>query len=68
MNLDRIVREPKTDFTGLAPSIPEDLYHLIKKAVSVRKHLERNRGDKDAKLYVHLFAHQVRLVLMDLAE
>ena len=51
--LDEIVREPKTDFSGLAPSIPEDLYHLIKKAVSVRKHLERNRGDKDAKLYVH---------------
>jgi small subunit ribosomal protein S13e len=42
----------KTNPTGLAPSIPEDLYHLIKKAVSVRKHLERNRGDKDAKLYV----------------
>ena len=35
---------------GLAPSIPEDLYHLIKKAVAVRKHLERNRGDKDGKL------------------
>ena len=30
------------------------MYHLIKKAVSVRKHLERNRGDKDAKLSVHL--------------
>lgn len=28
---------------GLAPKIPEDLYHLIKKAVSVRKHMERNR-------------------------
>lgn len=28
---------------GLAPSIPEDLYFLIKKAVSIRKHLERNR-------------------------
>ena len=28
---------------GLAPAIPEDLYHLIKKAVSIRKHLERNR-------------------------
>ena len=28
---------------GLAPEIPEDLYHLIKKAVDVRKHLERNR-------------------------
>ena len=35
---------------GLGPSIPEDMYHLIKKAVSVRKHLERNRGDKDSKL------------------
>lgn len=28
---------------GLAPSLPEDLHCLIKKAVSVRKHLERNR-------------------------
>eukprot|EP00257_Ricinus_communis_P000202 XP_002509604.2 40S ribosomal protein S13 [Ricinus communis] len=24
---------------GLAPEIPEDLYHLIKKAVAIRKHL-----------------------------
>ncbi|KAG2461999.1 P3C2A kinase, partial [Polypterus senegalus] len=30
---------------GLAPDLPEDLYHLIKKAVAVRKHLERNRKD-----------------------
>lgn len=29
---------------GLAPDLPEDLYHLIKKAVAVRKHLERNPG------------------------
>jgi len=28
---------------GLAPGLPEDLYHLIKKAVAIRKHLERNR-------------------------
>ena len=28
---------------GLAPVIPEDLYCLIKKAVAIRKHLERNR-------------------------
>merc|ERR1712071_670630 len=34
---------------GLAPEIPEDLYMLIKKAVQVRKHLERNRQDKDSK-------------------
>ncbi|KAL4664059.1 hypothetical protein H8957_013296 [Semnopithecus entellus] len=32
---------------GLAPDLPEDLYYLIKKAVAVRKHLERNRKDKD---------------------
>lgn len=30
-------------FQGMAPEIPEDLYHLIKKAVNIRKHLERNR-------------------------
>ena len=34
---------------GLAPDIPEDLYHLIKKAVSIRKHLEKFKKDKDAK-------------------
>ncbi|KFM80293.1 40S ribosomal protein S13, partial [Stegodyphus mimosarum] len=34
---------------GYAPDLPEDLYHLIKKAVAVRKHLERNRKDKDSK-------------------
>ena len=34
---------------SLAPELPEDLYFLIKKAVSIRKHLERNRKDKDGK-------------------
>ena len=34
---------------GLAPQIPEDLYCLIKKAVNIRKHLEKGRQDKDAK-------------------
>ena len=34
----------------LAPEIPEDLYMLIKKAVAVRKHLERYRKDKDSKV------------------
>ena len=33
----------------MAPEIPEDLYHLIKKAVSIRKHLERCRKDIDSK-------------------
>jgi len=36
-------------FLGCAPQLPEDLYNLIKKAVSIRKHLERNRKDTDAK-------------------
>ncbi|KAL8218449.1 hypothetical protein R6Q57_021822 [Mikania cordata] len=35
--------------TRLAPEIPEDLYHLIKKAVAIRKHSERNRKDKYSK-------------------
>jgi len=28
---------------GLAPALPEDLYYLIKKAVAIRKHLEKHR-------------------------
>lgn len=37
------------DALGLAPSLPEDMYFLIKKAVAIRKHLERNRKDRDSK-------------------
>lgn len=39
---------------GLAPDLPEDLYHLIKKAVAVRKHLERNRKVLSEQM---LFSH-----------
>jgi small subunit ribosomal protein S13e len=45
--------------TGLAPEIPEDLYHLIKKAVSMRKHLERNRKDKDGKFHLILIESRI---------
>ncbi|XP_036590395.1 40S ribosomal protein S13-like [Trichosurus vulpecula] len=45
---------------GLAPDLPEDLYHLIKKAVVVRKHLERNRNDKDSKFHLILNESQIR--------
>lgn len=34
---------------GLAAKIPEDLYHLIKKSLAIRKHLEKNRNDQDSK-------------------
>lgn len=41
---------------GLAPDLPEDLYQLIKKAVAVRKHLERNRKvSADLSFYVLLW-------------
>lgn len=34
---------------GQAPDIPEDMYALIKRAVNMRKHLDKNRRDIDTK-------------------
>lgn len=45
--------------SGLAPDIPEDLYHLIKKAVSMRKHMERSRKDKDGKFRLILIESRI---------
>merc|ERR1712124_196605 len=39
---------------GLAPTIPEDLYHLIKKGVQMHKHMEKNKKDKDSKFPLFL--------------
>ena len=50
---------PRMINLGLAPEIPEDLYHLIKKAVAVRKHLERFRKDRDAKFRLILVESKV---------
>ncbi len=44
---------------GLAPEIPEDMYHLVKKAVAIRKHLERNRKDKDSKFRLILVESRI---------
>ena len=44
---------------GLAAEIPEDLYSLIKKAVAIRKHLERNRKDKDSKFRLILVESRI---------
>jgi small subunit ribosomal protein S13e len=44
---------------GLAAEIPEDLYCLIKKAVTMRKHLERNRQDKDGKFRLILVESRI---------
>jgi len=35
------------------------LYHLIKKAVAVRKHLERSRKDRDAKYRLILIESRI---------
>merc|ERR1711988_1844670 len=47
---------------GLAPEIPEDLYQLIKKAVTVRKHLDRHRKDKDSKFRLILIESRIHRV------
>eukprot|EP01062_Namystynia_karyoxenos_P077984 TRINITY_DN7955_c0_g2_i4.p2 TRINITY_DN7955_c0_g2~~TRINITY_DN7955_c0_g2_i4.p2 ORF type:complete len:153 (+),score=77.56 TRINITY_DN7955_c0_g2_i4:110-568(+) len=44
---------------GLAPDTPEDLYHMIKKAVQMRKHLEKNRKDKDQKFRLILIESRI---------
>ncbi|CAK9298450.1 unnamed protein product [Gordionus sp. m RMFG-2023] len=44
---------------GLAPAIPEDLHNLIKKAVAMRKHLEKNRKDKDCKFRLILVESRI---------
>jgi len=54
---NKIVRILKAN--GLAPQIPEDLYHLIKKAVAVRKHLEKNTKDKDSKFRLILIESRI---------
>ncbi|KZP27224.1 hypothetical protein FIBSPDRAFT_854054 [Athelia psychrophila] len=43
----------------LAPSIPEDLWFLVKKAVAVRKHLEVNRKDKDSMFRLILIESRI---------
>mmetsp|Transcript_20843 Transcript_20843/g.26925 ORF Transcript_20843/g.26925 Transcript_20843/m.26925 type:complete len:152 (+) Transcript_20843:117-572(+) len=53
----KIVRILKAQ--GLAPEIPEDMYMLIKKAVAVRKHLEKNRKDKDSKFRLILIESRI---------
>ena len=44
---------------GLAPELPDDLYFLIKMAVAIRKHLERNRKDRDAKFRLILVESRI---------
>ncbi|KAF7121712.1 hypothetical protein CNMCM5793_009264 [Aspergillus hiratsukae] len=58
-SLDEDVKAGDQDKDCLAPELPEDLYFLIKKAVAVRKHLERNRKDKDSKFRLILIESRI---------
>jgi len=53
---------PFRGVAGLSPEIPEDLYCLIKKAVSVRKHLDKFRQDKDAKFRLILIESRIHRI------
>ncbi|EAY12515.1 40S ribosomal protein S13, putative [Trichomonas vaginalis G3] len=44
---------------GLAPALPEELYHLIKKATNVRKHLEHAKHDVDGKYRLILIESRI---------
>jgi small subunit ribosomal protein S13e len=48
---------------GIAPEIPEDCYHLMRKAVQIRKHIEKNKRDRDSKFRLILVESKIhRLV------
>ena len=48
---------------NLAPEIPEDLYSLMRKAVQVRKHIEKNNRDIGSKYRLILIESKIhRLV------
>ena len=39
---------------GVAAKLPEDLYFLIKRAITMRKHIEKNNNDNDAKFRLNI--------------
>ncbi len=47
------------NISGFAPEMPEDLFFLIKKAINIRKHLERSRKDKDSKFRLILVESKI---------
>jgi small subunit ribosomal protein S15 len=51
----RIMRENK-----IIPDMPEDLYSLLKKAVIVRKHLDKNKKDNFSKKGLILTESKIR--------
>ena len=48
---------------GIAPEIPEDLYYLMKRAVTMRKHIEKNKRDKDSKYRLILVKSKIHRII-----
>ena len=48
---------------GIAPEIPEDLYYLMKRAVTMRKHIEKNKRDKDSKYRLILVESKIHRII-----
>lgn len=48
---------------GISSEIPEDLFFLVKKALNVKKHLERNRKDKDSKFRLILVESKIHRIV-----
>ena len=48
---------------GIAPEIPEDLYYLMKRAVGMRKHIEKNKRDKDSKYRLILVESKIHRLI-----
>jgi small subunit ribosomal protein S15 len=48
---------------GLAPSIPEDLANLIKRATSARRHLEEHPRDMGSKRGLELIESKIRRLI-----
>lgn len=46
--------------TGNYPKFPEDLFNLFKKAISLRNHLEKHKGDYTSKRGLDLLESKIR--------
>jgi len=55
---DKIVKVMKKN--KLYPEIPEDLFNLLKKAVNLRQHMEKNKKDNTSKRGLELLESKIR--------
>lgn len=56
-NISQIMKENK-----VYPKYPEDLFNLLKQAINLRKHLEKNKRDYTSKRGLELIESKIRRV------